>query len=86
MKDDPEYYAVVRLDLQISINLPEGVSVEGKECEISAASKERAIEAALGALPQNINVYIDGDNKLPAVVFVAATEDSVDEVWAEEEL
>jgi len=75
---------IVRLDLDVQVKLPEGIiEHEGK---LEKQCKERAIESALSALPQKVEIYIDGEDKKPAQVYIDASEAfNVDEVRVEEE-
>jgi len=73
---------IVRLDLEIQVELPEG-AIE-HEGELIKECRERAIESALSALPQEIEIYIDGEDKEPARVFIDANETfNVEEVRVE---
>jgi len=73
---------MVRLDLDVEVRLPEGV-VE-HEGELIAECRERAIESALLALPQKVEIYIDGEDKEPARVYIDASEAfNVEEVRVE---
>jgi hypothetical protein len=73
---------IVRLDLEIQVELPEG-AIE-HEGELIKECRERAIESALSALPQKIEIYIDGEDKEPARVFIDANETfNVEEVRVE---
>jgi len=75
---------IVRLDLEVQINLPEGTILH--DGELIAECRERAIETALCAIPQQAKIYIDGEDEKPADVFIDASESfSVDEVRVEAE-
>ena len=75
---------IVRLDLEVQVRLPEGAILH--DGELIAECRERAIETALCAIPQQVNIYIDGEDKGPAEVFIDASEAfSVDEVRVEAE-
>jgi len=75
---------IVRLDLEVQVSLPEGPILH--DGELIAECRERAIETALCAIPQEANIYIDGEDKEPAKVFIDASADfSVDEVRIEGE-
>jgi len=75
---------IVRLDLEVQVRLPEGAILH--DGELIAECRERAIETALCAIPQQANIYIDGEDKEPAEVFIDASEAfSVDEVRVEAE-
>jgi len=74
--------AYVRLEFEIQVSLPEGVKDDG-EGEPTDETRERAIEAALSALPQNLEVFIDGEDKEPARVFIEVSEGDVSEVRVE---
>jgi hypothetical protein len=68
--------------LDVEVRLPEGV-VE-HEGELVSECRERAIESALSALPQTIEIYIDGEDAKPARVYIDVSEAfSVDDVWVE---
>lgn len=74
---------IVRLDLDVEVELPEGVIEH--EGDLTEECRERAIEAALSALPQKAEIYIDGEDKEPARVFIDASEAfNVEEVRIEE--
>lgn len=68
--------------LTFRVELPEEIVDDG-EGHPTDEARERALEAALGALPQNVDVYIDGEDKPPAKVFIDAMESGEDEVWCE---
>jgi L-aminopeptidase/D-esterase-like protein len=73
---------MVRLDLDVEVRLPEGVIEH--EGELVKECRERAIEAALCAFPQEARIYIDGEDKEPARVFIEASDDfNVEEVRVE---
>ena len=75
---------IVRLDLEVEVKLPEGV-VE-RDGEPSLRCEKRAVEAALCALPQNVEIFLDGENEKPAKVFIDASETfNVEEVRVEPE-
>lgn len=75
---------IVRLDLEVQVSLPEGVILH--EGELNDECRERAIETALCAIPQQAKIYIDGEDKEPAEVFIDASEAfSVEEVRVEDE-
>ena len=70
---------VVRLDLEVQVELPEGVIEH--EGELANECRERAIESVLSALPQKVEIYIDGEDEKPARVYIDASEAfSVEEV------
>jgi len=76
---------IVRLDMEAIVKLPEGVNFN-KVGELSKESRSRAIEAAIAAIPQRIEIFLDGDGEAPVSVFFDADEAfCVDEVWAEGE-
>lgn len=68
--------------LTFRVDLPEEIVDDG-EGHPTDEARRRAIEAALCALPQEIEVYIDGEDKPPARVFVDAMESGEDQVWCE---
>ena len=71
---------MVRLDLTIQVDLPEGDGDwEKNEQELT----ERATEAAVTALPQSVRIYIDGEEKEPAGVHIDVSDSDVTEVWSE---
>lgn len=73
---------IVRLDLDVQVELPEGVIEH--EGELIKECRERAIESALSALPQKVEIYIDGEDEEPARVFIDASEAfNVEEVRVE---
>ena len=47
---------IVRLDLEVQVSLPEGPILH--DGELLAECRERAIETALCAIPQEANIYI----------------------------
>lgn len=53
--------------LSVQVVLPEKVIDNGKG-EITLEAKERAIEAICSALPQEVGIYLDGENKEPTQV------------------
>ena len=77
----------VRVDFEIQVSLPEGIPEEwedGQDETCPPAIRERAIEAALGFISQSGEVYIDGEDKPGARIFVDLTDHDVTEVRAEE--
>jgi hypothetical protein len=64
--------------LSISVELPEhAANPDGAPQEIGEADIERAMEAVVGALNQYCEVFIDGEDKPPAKVWI--------EPWSMEE-
>ena len=53
--------------LSVRVDLPEAIIDDG-EGEITEKAKERAKEAIVAALPQRIEVYLDGQEEDPAIV------------------
>ena len=79
--------AYVRLDIEVQVILPEGIEFaedEGSD-QLSDACKERAIEAAVSAFPDDISIYIDGDKKPPVQVTFDVGDSDVQEVRGEED-
>ena len=73
----------VRLDmLTIRVSLPEEVVDDG-EGSPTAEARRRAVEAALEALPQEVEVYLDGEDKPPATVRFDACTSGDDDVYCE---
>ena len=68
--------------LTFRVDLPEE-TVDDGEGHPTDEARRRAVEAALAALPQNVEVYIDGEDKPSAKVFIDAMESGEDEVWCE---
>jgi hypothetical protein len=68
--------------LDVEVRLPEGVIEH--EGELVKECRQRAIESALSALPQNVEIYIDGEDAEPARVYIDASEAfNVEEVRVE---
>lgn len=73
---------IVRLDLDVEVRLPEGV-IEHKG-ELITECRKRAIESVLSALPQKVEIYIDGEDKKPSKIYIDASEAfNVEEVRVE---
>ena len=82
-------YVIVRFDTEVTVSLPEGVEFqEDGDDQVTEKCRERAIDAALGAFPDNISIYMDSTkDKLgnPTSVCFDVSEDDVQEVRGEEE-
>lgn len=81
----PKPSAYARLDIEIRIDLPEGLPEEwdGDDGSCPEELKERLIEALVGAYADYVDVYIDGEDKEPARVHTRVTYMDVTEVRAE---
>lgn len=77
-----ELTAYVRLEVEVQVSLPEGVKDDG-DGEPTDETRERAIEVALTAIPQSLEVFIDGEDKEPARIFIDVSESDVSEVRVE---
>lgn len=64
-----EPYVVVEMTVTATVELPEEDKYNGQACD------DPAVEAALEALSQRTDVYIWGSTKLPARVYLEASED-----------
>lgn len=74
----------IRFDFEVRVDLPEGTKCKrSDESQPTDKCRERAIEAALGALPQSIDVYIDGEEREPARVWIECSDSDVTETWVE---
>lgn len=71
----------VRLDVSIDVDLPEGdgpmVEING---ETDAERLGRAIEVAVEWIQQSGQVFLDGEDAAPAVVFCDVSDNDVQEV------
>jgi hypothetical protein len=83
--EDERDIIIIRFDMEVLVDLPEGVKCRDDDYEPSEESKERAIEAALNAFPERINIYIDGEDKPPTKVVFYVEEHNIDEVRVEPE-
>ena len=72
----------VRLEFEVQVELPEGAKVK-KDGEPTKKCRERAIEAALAAIPQSCGIYIDGEDADPTEIFIECSDSDVIEVRVE---
>jgi hypothetical protein len=73
----------VRMDIEIQVDLPDEGPIDDGEGEPTPEARERAIEAALAAISQNCQVFIDGEENDPAEVFCDKSDSDVTEVRCE---
>jgi hypothetical protein len=64
-----EPYAVVQLQVTVTVELPPDRAQDGMACD------DPAIECALAAMPQMLDVYLWGEGEAPARVYVESSED-----------
>ena len=79
MNDETIY---VRLNFEVQVTLPEGTLLD-KDDKLTVECRDRAIEAALGAISQACSVYIDGDDSDPAEIFIDISDNDIEEVRVE---
>lgn len=65
-------YVVVKLEVTATVELPDEDKYNGQLCE------DPAIEAALEAIPQAATVYLWGDDKNPARVYMETQEEDAE--------
>ena len=68
---------LIRVPLSVQVWLPEEVVDDGKGYVLPKA-RERAWEAFVEALPQDVHVFLDGEDKEPAKVFIEPDENEDD--------
>lgn len=72
MRGPEEPYAVVKLEILATVELPTDRKYHGMACE------DPAIECALEALPQMVDIYLWGEQEKPARVYVEAYEEDAE--------
>ena len=73
----------VHLAFDIRVDLPEGDGEAQPNGEPQKKIRERAIEAAIGFLPQSGEICVDGVEDPPAKIWCEVSEDDVEEVRSE---
>ena len=68
-----EVRILMQVPLSVSIWLPEDTVDDGKG-NVTPKARERAWEAFVGALPQSVQVFLDGEDKEPAKVYLEPDE------------
>ena len=80
---NPQVAVQVKFTVMASVWLPED-EVDDGEGEVTSEARGRAWDAVIGALPQDCEVFIDGEDKQPARVYIEPDEDETTaEMWAE---
>ncbi len=77
---------LVRFDHEVVVELPESDDEEkivGEDGEVLPEAQKRAIDAAVSAFPQEISIFIDGEDADPAEVSFDVSDTQVEEVSAE---
>ena len=69
----------VEIRTEIRVDLPEEKDWE-TDGKIPPEGRERAIEAVMSVLPQYTDLFLDGLDKDPTVVFIDVAEHDVEEV------
>lgn len=68
-----ELRILIHVPLAVSVWLPEEVVDDG-EGNVTPKARERAWEAFVEALPQSVQVFLDGEDKAPARVYLEPDE------------
>jgi hypothetical protein len=83
-----EGVAIIRFNIDVEVQLPEGIewhdSEDQRSVDLSDRCRERAIIAAVSAFPDTLRIYIDGENNPPTQVTFDVSDDCVEEVYGEE--
>jgi len=72
MRAQREPYAVVELKVTVTVELPAEHAYNGQACD------DPAIECALSAMPQMLEVFLWGKQEDPARVYLEASEDDAE--------
>ena len=68
-----ELRILIQVPISVSVWLPEDTVDDGKG-NVLPKARERAWEAFVEALPQDVQVFLDGEDKEPARVFLEPDE------------
>mgnify|MGYP001583812489 CR=1 FL=1 len=68
-----ELRILIRVPLAVQVRLPDDVVDDG-EGNVTPKARERAWEAFVEALPQDVQVFLDGEDKEPTRVFLEPDE------------
>ena len=68
-----EVRILIQVPLSVSVWLPDE-TVDDGEGTVTPKARERAWEAFVGALPQSVQVFLDGEDKEPARVYLEPDE------------
>ena len=68
-----EVRILMQVPLSVSVWLPDE-TVDDGEGTVTPKARERAWEAFVGALPQSVQVFLDGKDKEPAKVYLEPDE------------
>lgn len=82
-KPDKKLRVFVTFDLEVSVELPGDEAIIDGEGQPTEQAYRRAVEAALAAFTEKMEVFIDGEDKKPAVVWNEASDNDVTDVRVE---
>lgn len=70
---------IVCLDFEVAVRLPEEIPDD-----LTPEVRQRAVEAAVEAMPDRVKIYLDGEDKEPTDVLCRVMDSDVTEVRVEE--